>query len=164
MPVEQIKRIVFVAGGVGINPLMSMVSAIAEEKGRGGLEGVEVQFLYSVKCVERPVVASQVLFLQRLEDIFHRLGKPKALKLFLTGRTESEGVVEGLEPQIRSGIEVLGQRIKEEDLEGALGDKANGEGTVVYVCGVPKMTDWMVEYVGKAEGMSEDRVFCEKWW
>lgn len=162
--VENVKKVVFVAGGVGINPLMSMLSSIAEGKANGGLEGLDVEFLYSVKCGGQPFVAGQVLFLQRLVGVFEKLGKPKRLKLFLTGKLVPEDVLESLESQIQSGIEVLGRRITKLELDDVLGEMGKREGTVVYVCGVAKMTDWIVECVGKAEGMSEDRVFCEKWW
>jgi hypothetical protein len=35
---------------------------------------------------------------------------------------------------------------------------------VVYVCGVPDMTNEFVDLLRKTEGMEEKRVLCEKWW
>ena len=38
------------------------------------------------------------------------------------------------------------------------------EGTVCYVCGPQKMTDEVVEFLGRQVGMAPGRVLCEKWW
>jgi NAD(P)H-flavin reductase len=35
---------------------------------------------------------------------------------------------------------------------------------VVYVCGVPGMTEKLVRRAKKAEGMDERHVLYEKWW
>lgn len=59
-PKQQPKRVVFVAGGIGVNPLVSMLAAIAEEEEtRRKLEGagdepqrIEVNFLYSVRMAD----------------------------------------------------------------------------------------------------------------
>lgn len=56
------------------------------------------------------------------------------------------------------------RRFQEKDLETALGPVAERESVVAYVCGPPPMTDWAVDVLGKAEGMDERRVLCEKWW
>lgn len=91
------------------------------------------------------------------------------LSLFLTGPTGYEGwekIEHGKLPnRTRAG------RIGERDLVGALdGWKKTGgvgegrEGTVCYVCGPQRMTDEVVEFLGRQEGMEEGRVLCEKWW
>ena len=56
------------------------------------------------------------------------------------------------------------RRITEEDLCDALGSISEREQAVAYVCGPPVMTDWAVERLRDAEGMSSERVLCEKWW
>lgn len=92
------------------------------------------------------------------------------LSLFLTGPTGyggGEKIEHGKLPNwTRAG------RMREGDLVGALdGWKKTGggvgggrEGTVCYVCGPRKMTDEVVEFLGRQEGMEEGRVLCEKWW
>lgn len=55
-------------------------------------------------------------------------------------------------------------RIEQGDLLDALGPVEGRGGIVAYVCGPPAMTDWAVGKLKKAEGMAEERVFCEKWW
>lgn len=159
------KRVVFVAGGVGVNPLMSMVSFIAGEVVRkNGLDGggerveLEVRFLYSSRGGEG---GEEVLFLRRLGEVFKVLGRQGELSLFLTGSKE-----EGDE-----SIEIEGQkitarkrRISDEDLLEALGPVEGRGKTLCYICGVPTMTDEFVEKTRKAEGMLEEHVLFEKWW
>ncbi|KAK0101382.1 hypothetical protein ONS95_006557 [Cadophora gregata] len=162
LPLPSLKRVVFIAGGVGINPLISMLSVIAEQKERAGNEGgnldFTVRFLYSVRnSVDSEGRNEEILFLSRLREIFKTLGEEGELRLFVTG--DEGGVVHGSE-----GLEVKRRRIDEGDLQDALSDVGNREGTVVYVCGVPEMTDRFVELAGKAEGMDERRVLSEKWW
>ncbi len=156
------KRVVFIAGGVGINPLISMLSVIAEQKKTGGVEGgnlgFDVIFLYSVRSSSDSEGRNEeILFLSRLRDIFKLLDKEGELKLFVTGKKGGE--VQGSE-----GVKLERRRIDERDLEDALGDLGDRDGTVVYVCGVPGMTDRFVESAVKAEGMDGKRVLSEKWW
>lgn len=91
------------------------------------------------------------------------------LSLFLTGPTGYEGgekIEHGKLPnRTRAG------RMREGDLVGALdgwqrgGESGQGrDGTVCYVCGPQRMTDEVVEFLGRQEGMEEGRVLCEKWW
>ncbi|KUJ21464.1 ferredoxin reductase-like protein [Mollisia scopiformis] len=149
-----LKRVVFVAGGVGVNPLMSMVSCIAE---RGPGEGVEVRFLYSVREGGR---VEEVLFLRRLVETFNMLGKEGDLRIFFTGGRSSNGDVE-IQGQT---ITTRRRRVTDQDLLEALGPVEERKDTVCYICGVPTMTDEFVEKAKKAEGMLEENVLFEKWW
>lgn len=147
-----IRKVVFVAGGVGINPLMSMLSSIAESD----VEGLEVEFLYSVK---KAADVKEVLFLERVASILQRLRSGK-LGLFFTGGEYGDGVLDWHGGK----LPYRGRRIVEDDLKEALGPVEGRKGIVCYVCGVPGMTDLIVEQLSRAEGMSTDRVLCEKWW
>ncbi|PVH84727.1 hypothetical protein DL98DRAFT_584273 [Cadophora sp. DSE1049] len=159
IPISSIKRVVFIAGGVGINPLISMLSVIAEEKERARNLGFDVRFLYSVRnSTDSEGRNEEILFLSRLRDIFGVLGEEGQLSLFLTGK-DGKGELIGLE-----GVEVQRRRIEESDLEDALGDVKDREGTVVYVCGVPGMTDRFVDLAERTEEMDGRRVLSEKWW
>lgn len=164
---SEINKVVFVAGGVGINPLMSMLRFIAENSPAG----LDIRLLYTVHYPNRQVKPSEILFLDRLALIFSQLQKPDSLQLFLTGRKweeEAEGSVggEGLMLRLNDGckVDLMERRITGDDLESALGEGRERGGTAVYVCGVPGMTDWIVDFMERAEGMSAERVFCEKWW
>lgn len=141
--------------------MISMLSVIAEEKARAGNLGFDVRFLYSVRgSVDGEGRNEEILFLSRLREIFEVLGEEGNLRLFVTGE---EGKGEVLANDFE-GLDVQRRRIEAIDLEDALSDAEKRSGTVVYVCGVPKMTDRFVELAGKADGMEEKRVLSEKWW
>lgn len=157
--IRNLKRVAFVAGGVGINPLVSILSSIAEEATRA----FEVTFLYSMKDPghgQRD--ASKMLFLERLQSAFVSRKVKGQLKLFLTSSSEEKGAVHCKEGDIK----FEGRRIKREDLEEAVGGSSERRFTVVYVCGVPAMTDKFVEELTDAQGlgMAPHTVLCEKWW
>jgi hypothetical protein len=158
---QGIRRVVFVAGGVGVNPLMSIASFLAEQKMREGKLGFEVWFLYSTKDVGE---MEEVLFLERLASVFQLLGDEGRFQLFLTGRKEGKGgskenvLVAGKE------IEVTRRRIAGVDLLDTLGPVEERGGTMCYICGVPGMTDEFVEKARKAEGMAKENILFEKWW
>ncbi|KAK8111797.1 uncharacterized protein PG998_008254 [Apiospora kogelbergensis] len=183
--VHTLRRVVFVAGGVGINPLISMASSLVPPL------PFEVKFLYSTKDPLRTTAqsglgaeskdetrdASRILFLDRLVKIFGgdgeteeaRSGKLKGqLKLFLTGggtqgRREEKSAIEVGES---SKVTFLGRRMGVSDVEEAVGEPAERRFAVVYVCGVPNMTDTFVEKLRSKDGldMEAHRVLCEKWW
>lgn len=91
------------------------------------------------------------------------------LRLFLTGGAWSDGEVidDGQLPNA-----TFGRRMIETDFTRALDGYKNSifgaahdrAGTVAYVCGPPKMTDEIVEFLVKQPGISERQVRCEKWW
>ncbi|KAH8665145.1 hypothetical protein BGZ60DRAFT_410860 [Tricladium varicosporioides] len=154
---EGIERIVFIAGGVGINPLMSMLSAIAEGSMNSKWKG-EVKFLYSVRYPGKEGL-SGVLFLARLQECIVKLGERAELKLFLTSSKDSE-----LSEDRNEMAGVVRGRISTNDLVFALGDATMRSRTLLYVCGVPKMVDNFVGVAEKLEGMRKENVMFEKWW
>lgn len=165
---RMMKRVVFIAGGVGINPLMSMLSFIVEQLSsdveRKKL-GFKVSFLYTSKDVgeENGKGDGEVLFLKRLRDAFVLLGEEGELRVFLTGRKVVEGGGEGGVDR-KENMEIYRRRIEEGDLLNALGPVGERADTVIYVCGVPGMTDEFVEKVKGVEGIVKENVLCERWW
>lgn len=163
--VEGLKRVVFVAGGVGINPLMSMMSSISElAKERGGREGnlgFTVKFLYSVKTTSNNI--DEILFLPRLAKIFEEFhfGRQGRLELFVSN---GEHVGDARSLGLEYFIGVTMGRVTEGGLVEALGPVEERGDTVCYICGPPGMTDEFVEKARKAEGMREENVLFEKWW
>ncbi len=146
---------------MGINPLVSMLSYIGEQSGLG----VEVRVLYGVKD---PGVCEgegeRVLFLERMAGLFESGRVKGGLRLFLTGG--GDPTVSGDVVRCSSGVEVpfARRRITLGDVEEAVG--GDKEASVVYVCGVPSMTDEFVEALVSPEGfgMEKRRVLFEKWW
>lgn len=104
-----------------------------------------------------------VLFADRLQDIAsHHRGQVK-LKFFLT--EGSTAATEASEPaKSEQNVSLHSGKITQANIEAALGRAEERGETVCYVCGPQKMTDHFVSIIGKAEGMSAERVFCEKWW
>ncbi|KAK4157579.1 hypothetical protein C8A00DRAFT_29422 [Chaetomidium leptoderma] len=174
----QIQKVVLVAGGMGINPLMSMLSFIGEQQQQQRITGVaaapdyEVRVLYSVGdpgLVYGGGVGVRegggILFLERIASLFRDEKVRGGLELFLTGQG-SFGEREGGVVRCSGGVDVpfLGRRMTVRDVEGAVG--GDKEAAVVYVCGVPGMTDEFVEALVSPEGFGMDkrRVLFEKWW
>ncbi|KAK4242249.1 oxidoreductase NAD-binding domain-containing protein 1 [Achaetomium macrosporum] len=176
-----LRKVVFVAGGMGINPLMSMLSWLGEQ-GDDGRFDAEVRVLYSVKDprgmnssngndnVDGDGVVREgreILFLERIVELFKAPTRLKGgLRLFLTG---SEGDRSGNDKNVvkcADGVEVpfMRRRMAVKDVEEALG--CDKEDAVAYVCGVPAMTDEFVQALVSPGGfgMDEKRVLFEKWW
>ncbi|CAK7228737.1 hypothetical protein SCUCBS95973_006982 [Sporothrix curviconia] len=178
-------RVVFVAGGVGVNPLISMASYLGEinrasdDANEPGGAGPEVVFLYSVRAEEkRPEnggdgddednEVKRIPFLQRLATLFSNESIRGQLKVFLTGSSGSEDVLSGNEED----VPCLRRRITTADLDVAVLGGVSGsnsrslDNVFVYVCGVPTMTDVFVEHLTGKEGpgLSAHQVLCEKWW
>ncbi|KAF7913320.1 hypothetical protein BELL_0147g00050 [Botrytis elliptica] len=189
--VENGNRVVFIAGGMGINPLMSMISCIHAELGENerregkkaqGKEGddetegsakedrcenLEVKFLYSTKvpastpAEDEREVEEAVLFLDRLQEIFKER-EQWDLQLFATG--SSHNTTKLLKTNAKSNIEAHHRRISNKDIDLALGTMEERSRTIVYICGPPTMTDSMVSYIRNLPGIDPSRVLCEKWW
>jgi NAD(P)H-flavin reductase len=162
---SEITRVVFIAGGVGINPLMSIVSSLAQQKEEKGKLGFHVKFLYTTRDLRPSASLSEFLFLDRLVSVFDVLGGEGQFELFLTsGHKEWEEIESRTLSVAGRQLKVQRRRIYDTDLLDALGPVDERVGTVCYICGVPTMTD---EFVGKAKsakGIDEMNVFFEKWW
>ncbi|KAI1205986.1 uncharacterized protein F4807DRAFT_441257 [Annulohypoxylon truncatum] len=162
-----LRKAVFVAGGVGVNPLMSMLSSLAEEECP-----FEVQFLYSLRDEGgRRAQARRMLFVERLASIFASGRVRGRLRLFLTGGVGEggeEGVVScGIGEGKKCGVRFSRRRMTMEDVAAAVGDASERRFAVVYVCGVPTMTDEFVQKLADSQhgfGMEPHRVLCERWW
>jgi ferredoxin-NADP reductase len=168
---EGINRAIFIAGGVGINPIMSMISAM-HEAGTNRLGGVVkvVRVLYSARPEKNAQTGQEeeILFANRLAGIADRWKDQNEVDFrytsFITGSKAGSAGGHG-EPDAGPGVQPTRyRRIQYQDLEEALGPQAQRANTVVYVCGVPDMTDDFVDWFKRAPGMDERRVRCEKWW
>ncbi|KAL7813477.1 hypothetical protein V8C26DRAFT_162011 [Trichoderma gracile] len=175
-----VKKVVFVAGGVGVNPLVSMLSYIADNKQTTPLVD-DVVFLYASK-MPRSGNLSDILFLERITRFFGEGKVQGRVKLFVTGAADAaavasspssssqQGMPGGNRTTIAAGamremngttVEVQNRRITSADVEDAVG-AGRDSGTVVYVCGPRGMTDELVE---KLSGFIDPRrVLTEKWW
>ncbi|KAL7806102.1 hypothetical protein V8C44DRAFT_351847 [Trichoderma aethiopicum] len=156
-----LKRVVFVAGGVGVNPLASMLSYIADNNNNSAAEKQaplvvdDVVFLY-VSKMPRSGRLSDILFLDRITRFF---GEGS-----VRGRVKLSSTITGGMMREMNGtrVEVHRRRITSADVEDAVGNGRHDPGTVVYVCGPRGMTDELVERL--AGFMDSRRVLTEKWW
>ena len=119
--------------------------------------------MYGTKA-ESELDPQRLLFLPRLMDLVAAAADVNVtLSLFLTG-TDDEGRIE----HGRFPNRTFARRMSTEDLslaiDGYKEDAHGRERTVCYVCGPQVMTDKFVQYLSRQDGMSEDRVLCEKWW
>ena len=162
---RRIRRAVFVAGGVGINPLISMVSTLEHVKKESGELGFSVKFLYTTRDPGSSRSPTEILFLERLQSIFRTLGTEGELHLFLTpSKNTAEGPSTDAVGFNDKSLSVQRRRITQKDLIDTLGPVEERPETVCYICGVPEMTDEFVEKARRAEGIGEENVLFEKWW
>lgn len=132
-----------------------------------------IHLLYSSKVPSSGDQAS-ILFLPRLQSIFSSSTAAKwNLQLFLTRLQTSTTTPEVPHPtsssrepseQQTSYQTIRHRRMTHEDALDALGPLEDRDSTIAYVCGPRDMTDEVVDLLRGAEGMTEERVRCEKWW
>ncbi|KAI1822829.1 hypothetical protein F4861DRAFT_531968 [Xylaria intraflava] len=171
--VRALRRVVFLAGGVGVNPLVSMLSSL----GTAGAD-LDVHFLYSLKDPGPARDARGMLFLDRIAAVFREGRVRGRLRVFLTsgvggdvGAKGEDGVIacRGAGDEAGAvGIPFHARRCALQDVVEAVGSTpAERRDAVVYICGVPTMTDEFVARLTGHEdgiGMEPHRVLCEKWW
>ncbi|MCJ1391217.1 hypothetical protein MMC18_004079 [Xylographa bjoerkii] len=156
---EEVKRLVLVAGGVGINPLISIFSHIYRE---AAINPEHIRFLYTSRGTLQTI--DEILFYSRIRQLMSAHPSPnRTLELYLTGLSNASHVGE-INGSPTKDVSVRTRRISHEDLTTALGPVKERKEVVTYVCGPAKMTDEFVNVLKSAEGMMEDRVLCEKWW
>ncbi|KAI0552492.1 hypothetical protein F4679DRAFT_67975 [Xylaria curta] len=182
--VRGLRRVVFVAGGMGVNPLVSMLGSLASAATKPGFE---VWFLYSLKDPNLGNKggrrARDLLFVERIARIFREGRVRGRFRVFLTGGgKEGEGedgeIIcaddgekgEGEGERKGDGTYTIPFHPRrytlDEDITEAIGSPAERRHAVVYVCGVPSMTDEFVARLTDKDGLGMDshRVLCEKWW
>jgi NAD(P)H-flavin reductase len=135
--------VVLVAGGVGINPLISIFAHLMSLPKRPR----KIRFVYGTKVEEGQIKASRILFLTRLMDLVKKQGDVDVqLDLFISATSQKE----------IDGAADLPEHVK-------LGSCVR-QATVAYVCGPPAMTDQFVDFLSSRDGMDKRKVLCEKWW
>ncbi|KAB8079185.1 hypothetical protein BDV29DRAFT_165041 [Aspergillus leporis] len=176
---ENVKNIVFIAGGVGINPLISILSHLNNnaDETPASHHPFNIHFLYSTKLpstAPQETAASvestldQILFLSRLRQIIRSQSQSQRLRisldLFITNLQDtSSSLLRGQPPDLT----IHAQRINHQNLQTALagpnGNIAPGE-TVCYMCGPQAMTDEFVSVLRGFIGGGSECVLFEKWW
>ncbi|NWX98828.1 OXND1 protein, partial [Nothoprocta ornata] len=144
-PVE----VVLVAGGVGINPLFSILLHVADlhgsqERKGGGYKVGPVRLYYSAKNTNELLFKKDIL---GLADAF-----PGRITCRFHVTQQRSRVCRELQPHVSEG------RISEEDLKNHV-----SKDTLWYICGPPPMIESVSRLLANI-GVPRDCIFFEKWW
>ncbi|XP_055272816.1 oxidoreductase NAD-binding domain-containing protein 1 isoform X1 [Moschus berezovskii] len=148
-PADACRNLVLIAGGVGINPLLSILRHAADlhreraSAGRGYEMGT-VRLFYSARDT------GELLFKKNILDLVNEFPEKIACSLHVTKQTTQ--ITADLRPYITEG------RITEKEIR----DHISKE-TLFYICGPPPMTDFFSKELESSRVPSEHICF-EKWW
>ncbi|VFV31064.1 oxidoreductase nad-binding [Lynx pardinus] len=148
-PADASRNLVLIAGGVGINPLLSILRHAADlhrdraNKGSGYEVGT-IKLFYSAKNT------SELLFKQNILDLVNEFPEKIACSLHVTKQTTQ--ISAELQPYITEG------RITEKEIR----DHISKE-TLFYICGPPPMTDFFSKQLENSH-VPKEHICFEKWW
>jgi ferredoxin-NADP reductase len=144
---EKTEHVIFIAGGVGINPLMSMLESIHQEE---DLFVKKIRLFYSVRTF------NELLFYKRIEGLHKQFPKLLESKYFLTRE----------DPSHKNGDskfyyrQRINKKILAHDIEK---EKEYLEKLKCFVCGPSAMEDDVIKWL-KELGVDEKKILFEKWW
>ncbi|XP_036371458.1 oxidoreductase NAD-binding domain-containing protein 1 isoform X1 [Megalops cyprinoides] len=153
-PLSRPVDLLLVAGGVGINPLYSIlmhaVDLQRERLAQGcGYEPGAVRLCYSAKSAQDLLFKKSII--QACQDF-----PGKFFCDFHVTRQSHD-----VDPEIRPFIN--GGRISEQVLKEHLQHTAEDRDTLCYLCGPPPMIESVSEQLQRL-GVARDRILFEKWW
>ncbi|XP_006840064.1 PREDICTED: oxidoreductase NAD-binding domain-containing protein 1 [Chrysochloris asiatica] len=148
-PMEASRNLVLIAGGVGINPLLSILRHAAdlhrERTNKGsGYEIGTIKLFYSAKNT------SELLFKKNILDLVNEFPEKIACSLHVTKQTTQ--ITAELKPYITEG------RIMENEIRDHI-----SKDTVFYLCGPPPMTDFFSKQLENSH-VPKEHICFEKWW
>ncbi|EHB10488.1 Oxidoreductase NAD-binding domain-containing protein 1 [Heterocephalus glaber] len=148
-PTDPPRNLVLIAGGVGINPLLSILKYSADlhrewANKRSGCEIGTIKLFYSAKNT------SELLFKENILDLVNEFPEKIACSLHVTKQTTQ--ISAELRPYITEG------RITEEQIK----DHISNE-TLFYICGPPPMTDFFSKQL-ENNHVPREHICFEKWW
>lgn len=161
--VDTLRSVVFVAGGVGINPFMSMLSYMGERT--KDFSGLKARLAYASKMPSDGL--DKMVFLDRITRLFGGEGRVKgSIDVFAT---DSSGEVPEDRRKVMNGTEIglHRRRLSTADLKTLVDPgRYDLKSTIVYICGPPTMTDELVATLTSKDGIGMDpkHVMTEKWW
>ncbi|XP_040819259.1 oxidoreductase NAD-binding domain-containing protein 1 [Ochotona curzoniae] len=148
-PTDASRNLVLIAGGVGINPLLSILRHSADlHRARAstgsGYEIGAVRLFYSAKNT------SELLFQKNILDVVHEFPGKITCSLHVTKQTTQ--ISAELKPYTTEG------RITEKELS----DHISKE-TLFFICGPPPMTDSFSKLLENSH-VPREHICFEKWW
>ncbi|RHZ69747.1 hypothetical protein Glove_279g13 [Diversispora epigaea] len=174
---QGIERIIFIAGGVGINPLMSMLESILKKNEKEyDIDEIKnyvddnnnhhemtirkIRLLYSAKSFD------ELLFYDRIENLRKKSSNILECKYFLTRDYRSPSSSSSPPSDIISAGKKFyyQKRIDQEILNKIIEIEQNNLTKLkCFVCGPPEMEDDIIKW-WKEVGVDEKRISYEKWW
>ncbi|CAG8522333.1 9227_t:CDS:2 [Dentiscutata erythropus] len=156
--------VLFIAGGVGINPLISMFTSILEAENNTNANDMKnqmkkvgvkkIRLLYSARSF------NELLFYNRIEKLRKEWPQVLECKYFLTG--ENAPPSQSLSISDESEF-YYGQRISQKILGDIIMKECeNLEKLKCFICGPPIMRDNLICWL-KNVGLVEKRILIEKW-
>lgn len=148
-PTDAPRNLVLIAGGVGINPLLSILRHSADlhrdqvDKGRGYEIGA-IKLFYSAKNT------SELLFKKNILDLVNEFPEKITCSLHVTKQTAQ--ISTELKPFITEG------RITEKEIRSHISAE-----TLFYICGPPPMTDFFSKQL-ESSHVPKEHICFEKWW
>uniref|UniRef100_A0A8C5MZ16 Oxidoreductase NAD-binding domain-containing protein 1 n=1 Tax=Leptobrachium leishanense TaxID=445787 RepID=A0A8C5MZ16_9ANUR len=148
-PTDSPVDLVLIGGGVGINPLFSILLHVADlheiRKSTGeGFQMGSVKLYYSAKNT------SELLFKKNILSLVNKFPGKITCNFHVT--QQSSPICLELQPFITEG------RISEDHLE-----KYVSSNHLCYICGPPPMIESMCQQLEKLQ-IPRDQIFFEKWW
>ncbi|XP_029445102.1 oxidoreductase NAD-binding domain-containing protein 1 isoform X2 [Rhinatrema bivittatum] len=148
-PWEPPVNLVLIAGGVGINPLFSMLLHVADlhtarERKESRFEMGTVKLYYSAKNT------CELLFKKKILDLINKFPEKISCNFHIT--QQKTQVCEELQPYTTEG------RITEKDLA-----KCVSKNNLCYICGPPPMIESLCKQLEKLH-VPRQQICFEKWW
>ncbi|KAL1787667.1 oxidoreductase NAD-binding domain-containing protein 1 [Sigmodon hispidus] len=148
-PTNAPRNLVLIAGGVGINPLLSILRHSADlhrnQADKGNSCNIEtIKLFYSAKNT------SELLFKKNILDLVNEFPEKITCRFHVTKQTTQ--ISAELKPYTVEG------RITEKEIS----DHISAE-TLFYICGPPLMTDFFSKQLENSH-VPKDHICFEKWW
>ncbi|XP_035688948.1 oxidoreductase NAD-binding domain-containing protein 1-like isoform X1 [Branchiostoma floridae] len=150
---DQSKDLLLIAGGVGINPLYSIVQHVVDlhrvslQRGETAYKPGRTVLLYSARDEGELLFREQILRLcQEVPDM--------SLQCFVTQQQEFKNPSQFPRPKVGR----ITQEVLKAELSGLHGDQ-----TLSYICGPPPMIESMAHHLS-CLGVDSANIKFEKWW
>ena len=142
------KELLFIAGGVGVNPLYSMIQEIYESLRDGQLDNnLKVKLLYSASTLDELIFKDEIVSMTETSENIK-------CHMFVTQESSAMGN--------NDYVKVNFGRITEDILEEAL-TMCDKNDVTVYLCGPPPMIKFVSSSLENA-GVDKRNIRCEQWW
>ncbi|GBB86666.1 hypothetical protein RclHR1_13040002 [Rhizophagus clarus] len=146
---EQTEHVIFIAGGVGINPLISMLESICQDK----LLDKEKSFVKKIRLFYSVRTFNELLFYKRIEGLNKQFPEMLECSYFLTR-----------EDPVHKSEFYYKQRIGKKFIKDVIEkEREYLEKLKCFVCGPSAMEDDVIKFL-KESGVDEKRILFEKWW